>query len=134
MNTGRIVGIFIVFLMVVSLVSLPSYSAGNDRTQAESSLFALSSSHHVLVEVKLPSENDTLPQTWEVYGGTSDGWIQVVLPWSHLAQLTQRNLEYSVLLWDVEQHSQSVQSEYHTLVEMEEILNDIVSDHPLFHR
>ena len=130
MNTGRIVGFFIVFLMVISVVTYPSQSAGNDGSQGKNSLFTSSYSPHVLVEVKVSPEDGPLPLTWEIYGGNGDGWIHVVLPRSQLAQLTQRNLEYSVILWDVEQHSQSVQSEYHTLVEMEEILNGIVTDHP----
>jgi len=130
MNTGRIVSIFMVFLMLIPVATVPSHSAVNSGSQGENSLFTSLSSPHVLIEVNVSLDDGPLPQTWEIYGGNNDGWIHVVLPRSDLAQLTQRNLEYSVILWDVEQHSQSVQSAYHTLVEMEDILNGIVSDHP----
>ena len=130
MNTGKIVSIFMVFLMLIPVATLPSHSAVTSGSHGENSLFTSLSSPHVLVEVNVSPDDEPLPQTWEIYGGNTDGWIHVILPRSDLAQLTERNLEYAVILWDVEQHSQSVQSAYHTLVEMEDILNGIVSDHP----
>jgi carboxypeptidase T len=130
MNTGKIIGIFLVSLMLLPIAIFPSHTAGSNIILEENSHPQFSSSQHVLVQVKLSPEDDPLPQTWEIYGGNGDGWVHVVLPESDLAQLKQRDLDYSVLLWNIEQHSQSVQSQYHTLVEMKAILDGIVTDHP----
>jgi len=87
-------------------------------------------SFNVLARIDTSHGNIRLPRGVEIIGGKPGEWVDIILPRIRLHELSNLNIEYSVLIWDVDGYSQSVAGEYHTLAEMEQILEDIANNYP----
>lgn len=85
---------------------------------------------NVLARIDTTNGNVHLPRGVEIIGGNPGKWIDIILPGAGLRELANSNIDYSVLIWDVDKHSQSVAGEYHTLAEMEQILENIANNYP----
>jgi murein tripeptide amidase MpaA len=117
-----ILGVFVGILLICSgSGSLLGYTqafsdAGNDPK--------------LLVRITTTNSVYDLPSDAEVISEQSGRWVDVILPSSKLGELTKNQKDYSILLGDVEQYSRSVAGSYHTLAEMEAILQSIAETYP----
>ena len=86
--------------------------------------------HQKLLLVRINSENEILniPNDIETVGQSSEGWVDVIIPESRLQDLS--GMDFEVIIWDVIKYDNSVRGDYHSLAEMEAILEDIADDHP----
>jgi hypothetical protein len=85
---------------------------------------------HILVLVKIDvSQNKVdLPKDMEIVGITPNEWIDIIIKKDRLDELSDLNFE--VLIWDVIAYDNSVRGQYHTLAQIEDIIEDIANDHP----
>lgn len=70
------------------------------------------------------------PENIEIVGGNSEEYIDIILHKSVLIDLSDIQLEYDVLIEDLDKYHQSMSGQYHTLAEIENILQDIANNYP----
>lgn len=117
------------FLVAISL----STSSSNEQSSKSTIVgkYNPDSFHtNVLVRINTTDGQIPLPRDVEIVGGKPGEWIDVILPQYKLLKLMNAEINYSVLIWDVESYIQTFRGEYHTLAEMEDILEDIAEDYP----
>jgi hypothetical protein len=85
---------------------------------------------NVLARVDTTEGNVQLPRGIELVGGMPGEWLDIILPNIRLSELSDAGIEYSVLISDVDAYSQSFAGQYHTLAQIEQILEDIADDYP----
>ena len=84
----------------------------------------------ILVRLKSLDNSFTLPDNMEIVGRNPGEWTDIIIPDFRLTELSALNMEYDVIIWDLIEHDNLVRGSYHTLAEMEAILEDIADDHP----
>jgi len=84
----------------------------------------------VLVRINETDGNFVLLEDVEVLGGKPGEWVNVIMPRYRLHELSNIHADYSVLIWDVDSYSQSFAGQYHTLAEMEQMLQEIADSYP----
>jgi len=90
----------------------------------------LDSYTQVLVRIDITQGLLELPHEIEVVGGKPGEWIDVIMPEYQVINLSNANLEFLVLLYDVDAYLQAAAGNYHSLAEMEDFLEDIAKDYP----
>jgi hypothetical protein len=70
------------------------------------------------------------PDDAEFVGGRPGEWIDVIIPHVKLHELSNADIEYEVLIWDVDEYSRSFIGQYRTLAEMEKTLKDLAERYP----
>jgi len=119
----KLVGIFVFTLLIATSLS----ASGNDNETMSNAdpLFT-----NTLVRIDTTNENIQLPRGIEILGGKPGEWLDIILPQFRLNELSNADIEYSVLISDVDRYSQSFAGQYHTLAEIEQILQDIADNYP----
>jgi len=84
----------------------------------------------ILVRIDTTRGNVQLPQGLEILGALPGEWIDIIMPLLRLPELQKLNIDYSVQIWNLEDHYESVKRSYHSLAEMETFLSDIASNYP----
>lgn len=84
----------------------------------------------VLVRIDVTEGQINLPRGMEIVGSKLGEWIDIIITEDRLDELSSLGLEYEVIIWDLIKYDNSVRGTYHTLAEMESILEDIADDHP----
>jgi len=84
----------------------------------------------VLVRIDVSQNPVTLPRDMEIVGSKVDEWVELIIPENRLEELTLLGIEYEIIIWDLLEYENSARGTYHTLAEMEDILQDIADDHP----
>ncbi len=86
--------------------------------------------NNVLARVDTTEGGVQLPRGIEIVGGMPGEWLDIILPNIRLSELSDAGIEYLVLISDVDSYSQSFAGQYHTLAQIEQILEDIANDYP----
>ncbi|MBN1280295.1 MAG: immune inhibitor A [Candidatus Thermoplasmatota archaeon] len=111
-------------LTLIALLVLMSFSVPAGQTSPVS-LFTTN-----LVRIDTTQGDITLPRGAEVVSGNPGQWLDIILPHLQLAELTKRGIPYTILIQDVDAYSQAFTGQYHTLAEIEQILQTIASTYP----
>ena len=85
---------------------------------------------NLLVRIDTTKQDNSLPKDMEIVGIRPGEWLDVIIPEYRIIDLETADLDYSVLIWDLNSYMQSFKGEYHTLAEMESILEDIADNYP----
>ena len=127
-------------LVLSMLITISLSVSGSDKVTLErsSNLVNLnmvkenfnSLSTNVLARIDTTDEYPLLPKGIEVLGGKPSRWIDVIIPQNRLYEFSERDIDYSVIIWDMDSYSQSFVDQYHTFDEMERILQGIAEDYP----
>ena len=88
------------------------------------------SSTKILVRIQTDDTNINNSLGVEIIAYSTEGYIDVMMPRNNLAELEGIYRDYSVLIWDVDAHSQAVKDAYHSLTEMENMLVSISNTYP----
>jgi len=80
-------------------------------------------SNRVVVRIHYENDNIYIPKNSDVLGGSPGEYIDVLLTKSELFKLSDDNLSYSIVDFDVS--NAFTADDYHTFLEMEQILNGI---------
>lgn len=84
----------------------------------------------VLVRIDITGDQINLPRDIEIVGSKYNEWIDIIIINNRLNELSNLGIKYDVLIWDVIKYDNLVRGQYHSLAEMEDILEDIANDHP----
>lgn len=76
------------------------------------------------------SDNVLLPRDFEIVSGKPGEWLDAVITEKQLDELANANLDYSILIDDVQGYENTMRGQYHTLAQIESILNNIASSYP----
>ncbi len=117
---NKLLGI-VVFVLLIAV----SLSVSGHHTQKENSYYT-----NTLVQIDITDEDVILPRGLDVIGGKPGEWINAITPSTKLAELSDQNIKYSILIQDVDAYSEPFRGQYHTLAEMEQILVDIADNYP----
>ncbi|HIG99695.1 MAG TPA: hypothetical protein HA258_03840 [Thermoplasmata archaeon] len=121
MNISRkILGIIICMLMCT--VSYPLVGANI--------LFDDLATHHVLVRVTTGVDTPVLPKNIEIAQDNPGAWVDIIIPPNRLQELSELNLPYSIIIENLEEYDASLAGSYHTLVQIQAILEGIASNYP----
>jgi len=119
----KIVGFFIFIILLSTSFSVSgNYTASINRYDL---LFS-----NALVRIDTIDGNVNLPRGVEILGGKPGEYLDIILPTVRFHELTDSDITYSVLISDVDSYSESFIGQYHTLAEIEQMLQDIADDYP----
>ncbi|MEE8565628.1 MAG: M14 family zinc carboxypeptidase [Candidatus Thermoplasmatota archaeon] len=82
-------------------------------------------SNRVVVRIHYENDNIYIPKNSDVLGGSPGEYIDVLLTKSELFKLSDDNLSYSIVDFDYDVSNVLTADDYHTFLEMEQILNGI---------
>jgi len=119
----KIVGLFI--FMVLIATSFTVSGDINTSTSPNHLLFT-----NALVQIDTTDGDIQIPRGVEILGGKPGEWLNIILPNMRLSELSDAGIEYSILISDVDSYSQSFAGQYHTLAQIEQILEDIADNYP----
>ncbi len=86
--------------------------------------------HHVLVRITTNSITPLLPSNIEIVNDNPGSWIDIIIPSYRLQELSELNLVYSILIENLEEYDAAMAGSYHTLAQVQTMLEDIASNYP----
>ena len=104
----KIVGLFVFMLLIAT--SLTVSGDNNASTSPNHLLFT-----DALVQIDTTDGNIQLPRGVEILGGKPGEWLNIILPNMRLWELSDADIEYSILISDVDSYSDLFRGQYHTL-------------------
>ncbi len=125
----------LICILVFAILITTSLSVtGSEKQPSESTIIDEYSYNpfftNLLVRIDTTEEPASIPRDIEIVGGRPGEWIDIIIPRVRLIELSDSNINYSVLIWDIDAYGRNVAGQYHTLAEMEDILEDIADDYP----
>ena len=129
----KIISIFILTLLLsTSLIVTGSQNSSSQQTTivTSSDIGSTNPFSNALVRIDTTNAEVSLPRGLEIVGGIPNQWLDIIVPSHRLPELTEKDVSYSVLISDVDEYSQSFAGQYHTLAQIEQILEDIATAYP----
>jgi len=81
-----------------------------------------------IIRIDISDQQVILPKDIEILSRNPGEWIEIIITEDRLHELN--NFEYEIIIEDIIKHDNSVRGQYHTLAQMESILEDIADDYP----
>ncbi len=110
MNKKVVGSIFVLMLVLSITVSAAGVAIKRVDTNNNDTL--------VLVRIAVGDEPVNLPRDMEIVGSSVGEWIEIIIPEQRLQELSVQQINYEVIIWDVEEYEQSIRGTYHTLAQM----------------
>jgi hypothetical protein len=85
--------------------------------------------HHVLVRITTSASTPVLPKNIEIASDNPGAWVDIVIPSNRLHELAELNLQSSILIEDLETYDASMAGSYHTLAQIQTILEGIATNY-----
>jgi carboxypeptidase T len=85
--------------------------------------------HQTLVRVTTGSTAPALPKNIELASENPGAWVDIVIPSNRLHELAELHLPYSILIEDLGAYEASMAGSYHTLAQIQTILQGIATNH-----
>ena len=89
-----------------------------------------SSQEEILVRINISEKLFKIQKNIEIVSYNSNKWIDIIIPRSELLELAKRNIEYTILINNLNDYSKSNINDYHSLSEMEDFLIEIGNRYP----
>lgn len=80
--------------------------------------------------VRIYTTENTLPRDFEIISIQPGEWIEVIISNEQLNSLKKTNLDYEILIEDLIGYDNTVRGQYHTLAQIETILDNIADNYP----
>ncbi len=116
--------IFCIILIISSLPLMVSAEKVQIRNETEPT------QQHMLVRLSNNIELTDLPRDIEIVGMAPNQWIDVIIDMDQLIEFIQQGITYSILIPDVQAYLNTIRGSYHTLAQMESLLQGIASSYP----
>ncbi len=81
-----------------------------------------------LIRIDISDQEIFLPKDIEILASEPGKWIEIIITEDRLDEIS--NLDYEIIIDDIIKHDNSVRGAYHTLAQMESMLNTIASTYP----
>jgi len=85
-----------------------------------------------LVRIDITEGYVALPRELDIIGGSPGNYLDVVVATNGLSELSNTDIDYSVIKWDVDIYGENYANEYHTFDQMEQMLQNIADSYPSF--
>ncbi len=119
MNMRRkIIGILVFMLMMTTAYPLAGASLLDEFTP-----------HHVLVRITTGSNVPQLPKNIEIASDNPGAWVDVIIPSNRVNELSETHLPYTILINDLEAYDAAMAGSYHTLAQIQTIMEGIASNY-----
>jgi murein tripeptide amidase MpaA len=115
----KIISIFICTLML-TVVSSAAMNINNQQNDIQPI--------KKLIRMDISNQQSYLPKDLDIISGKAGEWIEVIISEDRLYEIA--NFDYEIIIEDIIKHDNSVRGQYHTLAQMESILEDIADDYP----
>jgi carboxypeptidase T len=115
---------FVTIFLLTLMITAASAAAINFKT----TLSEENENKLVLVRIYIDQNLDRLPRDLELVGSKVDEWVEFIISEDRLDELNA--LEHEKIILDLKEHENSVRGAYHTLSEIEDILEDIANNYP----
>ena len=113
----KLISIFLsALILIVSFNVIGSSSNNNDKL--------------ILIRLNKGFYNFLVFNNFEIVGSESDQYFDVIIPKDRLNNLYDAEIDFEIIISDVEEYDNSVRGSYHTFAQMEDILNNIANDYP----
>ncbi|KYK32048.1 MAG: hypothetical protein AYK22_00365 [Thermoplasmatales archaeon SG8-52-3] len=83
-----------------------------------------------LILVRILTDYNNLPRDFEIISIQPNQWIEVIITNKQIHYLEDNNLFYEILIEDIIEYENTIRGEYHTLAEIESILENIADNYP----
>jgi len=83
-----------------------------------------------LLLVRIYTDDNNLPRDFEIVSIQPNEWIEAIITNEQLFYLEDNNLFYETLIEDLIEYENTIRGEYHTLAEIESILENIANNYP----
>jgi hypothetical protein len=120
------------YFVIILLISISISTSGSIVEISElnnNKYYFNSPESNVLVRINNTENFSLIPKNLEIAGGRPNEWFDIIIPKRRLKELDFLDIVYSVINWDLDRYLQSFKSEYHSLEEMEDILNGIADNY-----
>lgn len=84
----------------------------------------------ILIRVNKNSYNFLISNNLEIVGSKPDQYFDVILTQNRLKNLDDANINYEIIIPDVIEYDNSVRGNYHTLAQIESMLQNIANNYP----
>jgi carboxypeptidase T len=122
----KLIGILVCTLMIT--VAYPVVATGNTPFGGN---FDTLLYDHVLVRIPTAGTSaPTLPKGVEIASEKPGEWVDIIIPAYRLQELSTLHLKYSILINDLESYDAELSGSYHTLAQIESMLQGIASNYP----
>jgi len=116
----------IIFVMLVTV----SLSASGDIKSDENFNNDDYLTNNVVARIFAIKGEISLPRNIEIAGGRPGEYIDIIIPRYRLIELDSMGINYSIQIEDFEDYMESFRGEYHTLAEVETLIENIAEDYP----
>ncbi len=128
----KIICIILLILLYLSILQ----ASGNDSFYSENSVVEIDNqirannniSNKFIIRIYYENDNFFIPKNSDILSGFPGYYIDVAITESELLRLSFTNLSFSIINYD--NINENAVDEYHTLLEMEQILTDISLNYP----
>ena len=128
----KIICILAITMFIITTLQV----SGNNHDSSESTNFDIVKrnykpfSANLLVRINATGENLNIPRHIEILGENPGKWVDIIIPQYMLHELANKNIDYSILIRDIDSYSKFFANQYHTLAEMDQMLNNILHNYP----
>ena len=83
-----------------------------------------------LIRIDQSAGNVVIPKDVEIVAQSQDEWIEIIISSDRLNELTSQQVPYSILIPDMNAYHRELMGSYHTLAQVESMLQTIASTYP----
>ena len=122
----KIIGLFVCMLLIA--VAFPTTGLVNNQPQSG---ISYGSDPHILKLIRIDTTKGlvSLPRGTDIVGHKPGEWVDIILTQEELNLLIEREVDLSILIEDVNAHSASVRGTYHSLADVESMLQSIAENY-----
>jgi len=86
---------------------------------------------YTLIRINITNTPLSLPKGfYDIAGGRPGEWIDIIIPVEKIKELKDKNVQFTILIEDVDRYSDEVRGSYHTLAQINQILRNIANTYP----
>jgi carboxypeptidase T len=84
----------------------------------------------MLVRIDINQNLENLPKDIEIVGSKINEWVEIILSEDRIDELSFLNIKFEVQIWDVEEYYASIRGSYHSLAQINSIIQNIANTYP----
>lgn len=111
-------------LIIFSILATTSLSVSGSNHIEENT------KDQILIRINNPEQFVEISKYFEIVGGRPGEWLDIIIPSYRRSELDNLNIDYCVLIEDFDGYMDSFRGQYHTLAQIEDILENIADDYP----
>ncbi|MBN1861778.1 MAG: immune inhibitor A [Candidatus Thermoplasmatota archaeon] len=119
MKAKKVIGFGILVVLLLSSFSAAGLNSGSPAGTTTA-----------LIRIDQSAGNIVLPEDVEIVAQRQNEWVDIIIPSDRLTELTSQQVPYSIVIPDMNAYHSELMGSYHTLAEVESMLQTIASSYP----